>query len=431
MGQQTLTVVARVQQTSELLNALASLSPGVFAATGLGIHFARVVFIPEAPPLSAWLVLESNFDTKVEDAETARQTHLSLLASEQARPLSTIFEWCSDFHESGGVAALEAFLVQRILPATASYQGHGARDLERIRLEARLHEVILTYLETAPAVPPFELFTRVREHVRSAKDPLLAGLNLEEPAPARPDAAVRTEKLAEFRSRNPLVRYTPWALNAHPALPIVPRLGSVLAWQKKDATWDLRARQEAWTAGDKQYFLDIARSEDHGGQNALTHVVALREGAGRIDVLRAAHAYIDRMSQRFFYDIGQLGGIPSIHFAKWLLIDDGARLLFLSNYDGSWESYLGDFVDQAAPGLNFAWSCTSEYPKTDLLAFDGAADKDTFKAWGRAHQVPTQVFYSAYPDLSIAAINNNTWIRNRLHDPSDAGDLDGWFRRLT
>ena len=45
--------------------------------------------------------------------------------------------------------------------------------------------------------------------------------------------------------------------------------------------------------------------------------------------------------------------------------------------------------------------------------------------------MPTQVFYSAYTELTIEAINNNTWIRYGLHQPADAGDLQAWFRRLT
>ncbi len=45
---------------------------------------------------------------------------------------------------------------------------------------------------------------------------------------------------------------------------------------------------------------------------------------------------------------GELSGIPSIHFAHWSMIDNGRRLLFLSNFDGSWENYLDDFIDKAA-----------------------------------------------------------------------------------
>jgi hypothetical protein len=178
-------------------------------------------------------------------------------------------------------------------------------------------------------------------------------------------------------------------------------------------------------------FSAIAATEDHFTQNALTHVVPLRAGRGRRSVLEHAHAIVDRISRQHFQYIGQLGTIPSIHFAKWVLFESDQRLLFLSNYDKSWESYLGDFVDKAPGGLNLAWSCTKEYPRTFALAYEGAKDEETFKAWGRAYQVPTQVFYSAYTELTIEAINNNTWIRYRLHQPADAGALQAWFRRLT
>ncbi|MEI9948898.1 MAG: hypothetical protein WDO74_07925 [Pseudomonadota bacterium] len=94
--------------------------------------------------------------------------------------------------------------------------------------------------------------------------------------------------------------------------------------------------------------------------------------------------------------------------------------MFFSNYDSSWESYLGDFVDRAAIGLNLAWTLTAEYPKTSYLTGLGASDEERFKAWSRAYQRPTQVFYTAYPELGLAAVNNNTWIRCGLHHPPGA-----------
>jgi hypothetical protein len=72
---------------------------------------------------------------------------------------------------------------------------------------------------------------------------------------------------------------------------------------------------------------------------------------------------------------GSLSGIPSIHYAHWALIDRGRRLLFLSNYDGSWESYLGDFIDKASRGLTGVWSNTVGFPVTDYLIFKGADER--------------------------------------------------------
>ncbi|MGC4087026.1 MAG: hypothetical protein QM756_03815 [Polyangiaceae bacterium] len=254
-------------------------------------------------------------------------------------------------------------------------------------------------------------------------DPLLNGFDVDAPPPPLPDAKARSRALAH--------RIEPWLQNIRPALPILSKGYEIWRWQHSDVEFDYQASQEAWTDADRKRMSEVAASEDHGIQNALSHVVPLRGGDGRLAVLQAAHAYIDRLAKHYFDDVGQLGGIPSIHFAKWLLLDEGRRLLFFSNYDNSWESYLGDFVDQAAIGLNLAWTCCEGYPKTRFLVEGGADDEERFKAWGRAHQRPTQVFYSAYPDLSIAVINNNTWIRHGLQSRPSAAEVTAWFRRLT
>src|SRR4029434_9514512 len=113
---------------------------------------------------------------------------------------------------------------------------------------------------------------------------------------------------------------------------------------------------------------------------------------------------------RYRFNQGDLDGLNTIHFARWVLIDEGKRLLFFSNYDGSWERYLGDFVDQEHIGLTSVWSNTEGYPKTTNLMFEGATDEERFKAWTRAHQIPTQLWYSAYPQLTTPNIGRNARI---------------------
>jgi len=49
-----------------------------------------------------------------------------------------------------------------------------------------------------------------------------------------------------------------------------------------------------------------------------------------------------------------------------------------------------------------------------LLVGKGATDEERFKAWTRAHQIPTQVWYSAYPTLTVANILNNRKICAQL-----------------
>ncbi len=402
--------------------------PRAFADPKLGIHFARLVLLeePDAAEHGSSLVFESNFDTLLADSAAARAAHLELLSTAIHVPLLRAFQHCIGFSGELDPGAFAAALGDCLVEATAAYQGHTERDLGRIRLEQHLREVLVSYFESAPKAPPKELYLGVRQYIRlrSATDPLLAGLNIDVPAPPIPDAAVRSQRLS--------AGLAVWIENISLRLGVyvVSELYNLWRWAVSDPEFDQLARQEAWTHADRRAFLEVAASEDHGLQNALTHVVPLKH-ANRLPLLKAAHGYIDRMAKNQFDDIGQLGGIPTIHFAKWLLVDGGTRLLFLSNYDSSWESYLGDFVDRAAIGLNLAWTWTNLYPTTLFFNWGGANDEERFKAWSRAHQRPTQVFYAAYPELGIAALNNNTWIRCGLHHPPCAMDLRAWFRRLT
>ncbi|MET0794909.1 MAG: hypothetical protein ABW061_25545, partial [Polyangiaceae bacterium] len=395
MRQETLTIVARVAEARPFTALRAALQriaadsdsapgggarPRVFAEPKLGIHFARIVLLEEPADSrhGSSIVFESNFDTELEGAAEARDAHLELLSDVILTPLHNVFRHCVGFSADASAAGLAEELAEHQVSASAAYQGHAERDLARIRLEQHLRDVLLDFFSQANKALPRDLYHDAREHVRlrCATDPRLAGLNLDAPAPPLPDAAIRSARLK--------AGFLAWVKNASSDLVAytLSQLGNIIAWQRSDREYDQRARQEAWSAADFRAFGEIAETEDHALQNALTHVVALK-GPERLGVLRAAHGYIDVMARNHFNDIGQLGGIPTIHFAKWLLVDDDTRLLFLSNYDSSWESYLGDFVDRAAVGLNLAWSLTEQYPRTFLLALKGASDEERFKAWSR------------------------------------------------
>ena len=145
---------------------------------------------------------------------------------------------------------------------------------------------------------------------------------------------------------------------------------------------------------------------------------------------------------------GQLGGIPTIHFARWVILDD-RNVVFLSNYDGSWSSYLGDFVDRASLGLTAIWGNTKGFPRPRLLMFGGARDEQRFKSFARRAQVPSLAWYRAYPELSIPNIANNEVLRRGIgrifaDSPPDPlpshlrehwiplteSQLDRWFKRI-
>jgi hypothetical protein len=127
---------------------------------------------------------------------------------------------------------------------------------------------------------------------------------------------------------------------------------------------------------------------------------------------------------------GSLSNIPSIHYAHWALLDGGRRLLFLSNFDGSWESYLDDFIDKASKGLTGIWTNTVGFPRTRLLIYRGATDGVAFKAFARSQQTPTAVWYSAYPDLTVQRIDSQSTLREGLATQPTGAALADWLRRV-
>ena len=92
----------------------------------------------------------------------------------------------------------------------------------------------------------------------------------------------------------------------------------------------------------------------------------------------------------------------------------GRRLFFSSNYDGSLESYMNDFIDKAAWGLNAIFSNGDGFPRTCFLFCGGITDEKAYKRFLPTRQVQSQVWYSAYPHLSTKNIANNAAIRQGL-----------------
>jgi hypothetical protein len=144
--------------------------------------------------------------------------------------------------------------------------------------------------------------------------------------------------------------------------------------------------------------------EDVVTQNQLTLVTVVKPG--ELKRVRAVTAAIDSYSKRLAPP-GSLIGISTIHFVKWLVIDNGRRLMMVSDYDGSWESYIDEFAEMILSGLDALWETSYGYPP------DGARDLPAFKRFLRSHQVPSEVFFSAYPDETVLNIINDRALARR------------------
>jgi deferrochelatase/peroxidase EfeB len=130
------------------------------------------------------------------------------------------------------------------------------------------------------------------------------------------------------------------------------------------------------------------------------------------------------------YKRGYLGSIGTIHFARWITIPGTRDLVFFSNYGGSWESYLEDFITLSHVGLTGVWSNTVGFPKTTNLAFGGASDGERFKRYARQSMLPTYFWYSAYPDLDTDMIRANADIRRGLSGAMTEDGAALWLSRF-
>jgi Dyp-type peroxidase family len=183
--------------------------------------------------------------------------------------------------------------------------------------------------------------------------------------------------------------------------------------------------------GVKTHTSELEVTEDRIVQNEMSSVIYIKEPLWfRGIVLRTVLGFIN-FSAKYFSNQGNLAGIPSIHFARWVIVDEGRRLEFFSNFDGSWDNYLGDFIDKSSTGLTAVWSNCVGFPRTTGLTGGGATNEQQFKAYSRQSQIPTQVWYSAYRWLSVSNINNNTRIRLGLYGEMDEAATLEWLRRFS
>jgi hypothetical protein len=181
---------------------------------------------------------------------------------------------------------------------------------------------------------------------------------------------------------------------------------------------------------DPGRLLELSELEDQEAvQNPFAAVGFVKSGPFRRWTLTVA-LWLANFGARNIFNNGDLAGVKTIHFARWVFTDDKRRMIFASNYDGSLESYMDDFIDKEAWGLNAVFSNGLGYPKTSWLVREGAHDELAFKNFLRVHQLPVRVWYSAASSLTALNIHNNALIRKGLHGSMSEEGAKQWLQLL-
>jgi deferrochelatase/peroxidase EfeB len=190
--------------------------------------------------------------------------------------------------------------------------------------------------------------------------------------------------------------------------------------RKEDSDWlDNRAPR-------RDILQRIVENENHVAQNHMISVTRHKPGLTRQVTLRFAFWATGQLA-RLLFRPGFLNQIGTIHFARWVVLPGSKDLMFVSNYGGSWESYLEDFITKAHSGLTAIWSNTVGFPYSKNLFQQGATDGERFKRYARHSMAPTPFWYSAYPTLTTANIRTNAAIRVGLAGAMTDEEAIAWM----
>jgi hypothetical protein len=270
--------------------------------------------------------------------------------------------------------------------------------VRRIREEAALKDALEAFIRSQPSVftglPAGKIALMVRQFVQAETSAGRLTLSEEAPTPVG------------WRIRNGLhLIGVPLLLLL--ALPLLILIAPILLFRLRHLeTTDA----ELCSRVDQAHSDALALLEDHDVSNQFTAMGSLKPGMTRLCTLIGVLKTVD-YAARHLVRPGRLGRIRTIHFARWVFLDGKERMVFFSNYDGTVESYMDDFINKTGFGLNAVFSNGIGYPRTNWLVRDGCADEQSYKNFLRRHTLPTQVWYKAYPGLTAIDLERNRRIR--------------------
>jgi Dyp-type peroxidase family len=193
-----------------------------------------------------------------------------------------------------------------------------------------------------------------------------------------------------------------------------------------------RAEKTDWidtSQASLDHIAAIGKVEDAPGYTQ-NHILAI--GEMKPGFLRAfAHAFAlwgIRMIITYNYRPGFVINMGTIHYARWWRVPGTNKTAFYSNFNGSWESYLEDFITRARWGQTAVWSNWKGFPATKYLVFNGAEQGDHFKRWVRTKQQVVPFWYSRFPALTTDQIRNNALIHSGVARARSNSEAEEWLR---
>ncbi|HEX3150753.1 MAG TPA: hypothetical protein VHR66_21930 [Gemmataceae bacterium] len=409
MRQSALTLVAHVKDggLAPLRQVLKDKEAAIKdALRSLGtIHYARFVIVDQ-PGYKPQVAFGSNFDGPVEQ-------HVRDLADKLGQLIDDIYSNCVDYSS----ADRASYLLNIRTKEAAFYQGSPGRTVGTIAQEKALRNRLVRAIAAGNwnGKSAQTIHNELRQQVLAEPEFAWAKEPIKTPGMSKLGwilLLLLTAPISIPIGLVVLLIFALWALYVQFFLELRDKAGTVLPNDIPDAVIDANIAEEDFT-----------------WQNQFSQIMVMKAGKARLYTLKVFFA-VTRVLIRILFVRGKLMGIPTIHFARWVLLDNDKRLLFFSNFDGSWTQYLGDFIDKSGWGLNALFGNTTNFPRIWFFFWRGAYDEMHFLGWSRSTQIPTQIWYAADVSQSIKNINDNTLIRNDLSRDLSAAQAKQFLARL-
>jgi hypothetical protein len=383
------------------------------------LHFARLAVLDDPtlsdieahgvprPSLPVYLAFVGSCDGPAGEC-------IADLAQRAGSGLRQIFMHCDGFDPQGD---LLSWMRAHQRQLAANYINWVGRTVRQIKEESALRRALAAHVPRAPLVSAAQAQQLRRDLIDFVDAEVSAGrlaLTPPEPTPLRWHIAKLLHLVAMPLAGLILLPFL---------LVLAPLLIFILRTQENNDA-------EICPPPDRAALLELQRLEDYDVTNQYTAIGSVKPGVFRRWLVTVLLALID-YTCRHIFTYGFLARVQTIHFALWAFLDDKRRAVFMSNYDGGHEAYMDDFINKVAWGLNLAFSHGVGWPRTRWLVARGARLEHKFKHYQRRHQLPTQVWYKAYPGLALVDLKRNQRIREGLELASmtDA-QAQAWLRLL-
>jgi len=421
-------IADQCQELQRLLDSM-NFSPGIADPNNALIPFAQF----ETLHTARLVIIRSNTGHEIEafgkqpydwpaslaflgDVDGDRRDFLARVAVVAHQGLSELFKYCTGFESHTGT--LLTFLEKHSTRSSAAYVNWVGRTVLQVGEEEMLRTSLAARLDSITAVTDRSDVRQIRQqlltHVQKELHEGRLSLTPEQKTPWR----------YRFSNTLDLIALPLIILALSPVLLIVaiPAVFYLRFLEKRDPDIDTRPH--------RQHIEQLSFIEDRDVTNQFNVFGDVKPGRFRYWLLKSIMRLIDYFA-RHIYRRGYLARIRSIHFARWVFLNNNRSMFFASMYDGSLESYMDDFINKVAFGLNLAFSHGVGYPRTRFMIKGGAELEQAFKDTLRRHQLPSAVWYRAHPGLTAFDMARNARIRHGVDTyPRDDQSIRQWLSEI-